>query len=62
MGSEYADAAMGFFLCLLAYLISAIFVHLSYQRYFWLLMALCSATIRILGRIEQETSSELGPA
>jgi putative inorganic carbon (hco3(-)) transporter len=62
MGSEYADAAMAFFLCLVTYLISAIFAHLSYQRYFWLLMALCSATIHILGRVEHETSSELGPA
>jgi len=61
-GSEFADAAMAFFLCLVAYLISAIFAHLSYQRYFWLLMALSSATIHILGRVEQDTSSELGPA
>jgi putative inorganic carbon (hco3(-)) transporter len=61
-GSELADVAMAFFLCLVAYLISAIFAHLSYQRYFWLLMALCSATIHILGRIEQQTSSELSPA
>jgi len=61
-GSEFADAAMAFFLCLVAYLISAIFAHLSYQRYFWLLMALCGATIHILGRVEQDTSSELGPA
>jgi len=53
---------MAFYLCLVAYLISAIFAHLSYQRYFWLLMALCSATIHILGRVEQDTSSELGPA
>jgi putative inorganic carbon (hco3(-)) transporter len=62
IGSEYADTALAFFLCLVAYLISAIFAHLSYQRYFWLLMALCSATIHILGRVEQDTSSELGPA
>ena len=61
-GSEYADAAMAFCLCLVAYLISAIFAHLSYQRYLWLLMALCSATIHILGRVEQQTTSELGPA
>jgi len=60
-GSEFADTAIAFFLCLVAYLISAIFAHLSYQRYFWLLMALCSATIHILGRVEQETSSGLGP-
>jgi len=61
-GSEYADTATAFLLCLVAYLISAIFAHLSYQRYFWLLMALCSATIHILGRVEQETPGELGPA
>lgn len=61
-GSEFADTAMAFFLCLVAYLISAIFAHMSYQRYFWLLMALSSATIRILGRLEHETASELAPA
>src|SRR5260370_28130950 len=61
-GSEFADAAIAFFLCLLAYLISAIFSHFSYQSYFWLLMALSSATIHILGRVEKDTSSELGPA
>src|SRR6267378_4136538 len=61
-GSESSDVAMAFFLCLVAYLISAIFAHMSYQRYFWLLMALSSATIHILGTVEQETSSELGPA
>jgi O-antigen ligase len=61
-GSESSDVAMAFFLCLVAYLISAIFAHMSYQRYFWLLMALSSATIHILGSVEQETSSQLGPA
>jgi len=53
--SEFSDAAMAFFLCLVAYLISAIFAHLSYQRYFWLLTALCSAAIHILGSVEQQT-------
>ena len=57
-GSEFADTAMAFSLCLVAYLISAIFAHLSYQRYFWLLMALCSATMHILGKLEQEPASE----
>lgn len=59
---ELADTAIAFFLSLVGYLISAIFAHLSYQRYFWLLMALGSATIQILGRIEDETSGEIGPA
>jgi hypothetical protein len=61
-GSESSDVAIAFFLCLVAYLISAIFAHMSYQRYFWLLMALSSATIHILGSAEQQTASELGPA
>jgi len=61
-GSEFADTAMAFSLCLVAYLISAIFAHLSYQRYFWLLMALCSATMHILGKLEQESASEPAPA
>jgi hypothetical protein len=51
MDSELADTAMAFFLSLTAYLISAIFAHLSYQRYLWLLMALGSVTIHILDRI-----------
>jgi O-antigen ligase len=58
-GSELADTAIAFFLCLVAYLISAVFAHLSYQRYFWLLMALSSAAINILGRLERETPGEL---
>jgi O-antigen ligase/polysaccharide polymerase Wzy-like membrane protein len=57
--SEFADTAMAFFLCLVAYLISAIFAHLSYQRYFWLLMALSSATIHILGK---DVASEVDAA
>lgn len=61
-GSEFADTAMAFSLCLVAYLISAIFAHLSYQRYFWLLMALCSATMHILGKVEQERAGEPAPA
>ena len=60
--SESSDVAMAFFLCLVAYLISAIFAHMSYQRYFWLLMALSSATIHILGSVEHEIPGELGPA
>jgi RsiW-degrading membrane proteinase PrsW (M82 family) len=61
-GSEFADTAMAFFLGLVAYLISAIFAHMSYQRYFWLLMALSSATIRILDGAKRDTANELTPA
>jgi len=45
---ELASLATAFFLCLCAYAMSAAFIHLSYQRYFWLLMALSSAAARIV--------------
>jgi putative inorganic carbon (hco3(-)) transporter len=55
---ELADTAIAFFLCLIAYLISAIFAHLSYQRYLWLLVGLSSATIHILARIARDCALE----
>lgn len=45
---ELSRWAAAFFLCLCGYAITAIFDHLSYQRYFWLLLALCSAAARIV--------------
>ena len=45
---DLAATASAFFLCLAAYAISSLFDHLTYQRYFWLLLALSSATIRIV--------------
>jgi putative inorganic carbon (hco3(-)) transporter len=44
---QLAYTAAALFLSLMAYAISAIFAHLSYQRYFWLLIALCSAAVHI---------------
>jgi O-antigen ligase len=61
MDSELADTAMAFFLSLAAYLISAIFAHLSYQRYLWLLIGLCSVTIHILDRIKAPVAGEWVP-
>lgn len=43
-----ADTAAAFFFSLTAYAVSAIFAHLSYQRYFWILIALCAAALRII--------------
>jgi O-antigen ligase len=37
----------GFLLAIIAYLCSATFLHLSYQRYFWLLLAMAGAAIEI---------------
>jgi len=46
-----------FLVSLAAYAVSAIFDHLSYQRYFWLLLALASAAIRILHLKSEEGRS-----
>ena len=46
--------AIGFLLSLAAYAISAVFAHLSYQRYFWLLVAVSSAGVRIIHQASQE--------
>lgn len=51
---EIAIWASAFFLCLCAYAISAVFNHLSYQRYLWLLVALASATSRIVRSLGEE--------
>jgi hypothetical protein len=42
--------AQAFLLALLAYLASAAFLQLSYQRYFWFLLALANATAWMLRR------------
>jgi putative inorganic carbon (HCO3(-)) transporter len=56
---ERSLLASSFFFALLAYLATAFFLHLSYQRYFWLLLALASSTIWVL---ERERSQEAAPA
>lgn len=45
---ERCFTATGFFLSLVAFAVSSAFVHLAYQRYFWLLLALSSAATRII--------------
>ena len=47
---ERADLATAMGLALVAYLFSAVFLHLSYERYFWVLMALVASTAWILAR------------
>ena len=47
---EYADLAGAYALALLAYATTAVFLHLSYVRYFFVLLALANAVIWILGR------------
>ena len=55
---EIANWATAFFLCLSAYALSAAFNHLSYQRYFWLLVALSSAAARIVHSMGEAGTKE----
>jgi O-antigen ligase len=46
---EIARTATAFWLSILAYLVTAVFLQLSYQRYYWLLLALAGAAVHIFG-------------
>jgi len=45
---ELSILAMSVLLSVVAYMASGIFLQLSFQRYFWLLIALANATIWVL--------------
>ncbi|MCK6562506.1 O-antigen ligase family protein [bacterium] len=45
---ELAHLATAFFLSIIAYLGTAVFLHLSYQRYYWFLLALAGIVLQIL--------------
>ena len=55
---ERALIASSFLFALIAYLASAMFLHLSYQRYFWAVFALASAAIWVLRRDQAEAQGE----
>lgn len=57
---DYADLAGTYSLALLAYAASAVFLHLSYMRYFYVLLALANSAIWILQR-ERERWHDEGP-
>lgn len=40
--------ASGMILSVLTYLVTAVFLHLSYERYYWFLLALAGVTVRVL--------------
>jgi len=58
-----ARAAMlsGFILSVVAYLTTAVFLHLSFQRYFWLLMALAGAATYLASRSPAIPAPRLRP-
>jgi hypothetical protein len=52
---DLANLALGFFVAITGYLVSAVFLHLSYQRYYWLLLGLAAAALQVLGCEETRT-------
>ena len=54
---EVAYTAASFIVAIIAYLLTAIFLHLSYVRYYWLLLALAAAAIRVLNTTEATQAS-----
>jgi O-antigen ligase len=58
---EYADMATAFALSIVAYLASGMFLHLSYERYLWMLMALAASAAWIgmhATELEEEATTE----
>ena len=53
---DLAHTATAFLLSIVAYMVPATFLHLSYMRFFWLLIALASAAILC---IEQEAATRV---
>lgn len=58
---ETRDLAACFLLGIFAYLLTGMFLHLAYERYFWLQMALCSAAARVVAQTLQLQVSLTGP-
>lgn len=54
---DLAHTATAFLLSIVAYMVSAIFLHLSYLRFFWLIVALASAAILCI-QSEAESRAE----
>jgi hypothetical protein len=52
--SEYYELATAFWFSLFAYLCTAIFLHLSYQRYYWILVAMACVTLRVINSRHQQ--------
>jgi O-antigen ligase len=57
---ERADLAAALALSLFAYLATGFFLHLSYQRYFWLLVALGSAALHVVTTREGDEEPRSG--
>jgi O-antigen ligase/polysaccharide polymerase Wzy-like membrane protein len=59
--TESADLATAFWLSLAAYLGTGLFEHLSYERYYWFLLAIASAALHVLhARYREMQAREIG--
>lgn len=57
-----ADMATGFLLAIVAYLATGIFLHMSFIRYFWLMLALAAATALVAKAIARTGDAEAAAA
>ena len=55
---DLAAMAAGFMLALVAYLASGLFLHLSYARYFWLVLALAGAAASVILQATKESTDD----
>lgn len=53
---DLANLAASFWFAIFAYLGTAVFLHLSYQRYYWFILALAGATVQIAKKELEETT------
>jgi O-antigen ligase len=60
MEAARADLALAFVIAIAGYFASAIFLHFSYQRYYWLLLALAGAAVQVLDRRTSAPASHPG--
>ena len=55
---EFVNMATGFILTLAGYMTTGLFLHMSYIRYFWLMMALANAVIHVTNKYGSEAVLE----
>jgi O-antigen ligase len=63
---DLANIAASFFLSVTAYLYTGVFLHLSYERYFWLLLALAAVAAAVIRddagpELEEDVQARTGP-
>jgi hypothetical protein len=58
---ELSRMAAGFFLVLIAYLGTGIFLHLAFERYYWLMVALTASAVSVLQRASKDELKRIAP-